>query len=65
MRIGVVSTYCALPTLIDSQLMSSDILDINEDKVIAAAEKVLSSGLREAGYQYINIDVCSDISVYI
>lgn len=32
-------------------------IDISEDKVIAAAKQFIALGLKEAGYQYINIDV--------
>ena len=32
-------------------------LDITEAKVLAAANQMVSLGLKDAGYQYINIDV--------
>lgn len=31
--------------------------DINEAKVVAAANQFVSLGLKAAGYQYVNIDV--------
>ena len=37
-------------------------LDINEEKVVAAAEQFIALGLRDAGYEYINIDVSRDSS---
>ena len=37
-------------------------LDINEEKVVAAAEQFIALGLRNAGYEYINIDVSRDSS---
>ncbi len=33
--------------------------DINEDKILAAANDFVSLGLAKAGYQYVNIDVSS------
>ena len=32
-------------------------IDINEDKILAAANQFISLGLAKAGYQFINIDV--------
>jgi alpha-galactosidase len=32
--------------------------DINEDKMIALADAMVTSGLRDAGYQYLSIDDC-------
>jgi alpha-galactosidase len=32
--------------------------DISETAVLAAAHLFVSLGLREAGYEYVNIDVC-------
>src|SRR5690349_6380894 len=32
--------------------------DINEDLVRGAADALVSSGMKDAGYQYINIDDC-------
>lgn len=34
-----------------------DPLDINEAKILAAANQFISLGLKDAGYQYVNIDV--------
>lgn len=36
--------------------------DINETKILAAANQFMSLGLKAVGYQYINIDVCSFVS---
>ncbi|KAK4938265.1 alpha-glucosidase maltase [Elasticomyces elasticus] len=32
--------------------------DVDEDKVLAAAQALIDSGLRDAGYNYVNIDDC-------
>ncbi|PVF97110.1 glycoside hydrolase [Serendipita vermifera] len=32
--------------------------NINEDKILAAANQVISLGLKDAGYKYINVDDC-------
>lgn len=32
-------------------------LDINADKVLAAANQFISLGLKDVGYEYVNIDV--------
>lgn len=32
-------------------------VDINEAKIIAAASQLVSLGLKDAGYEYVNIDV--------
>ncbi len=37
--------------------------DINEDKILAAANQFVSLGLAKAGYQYVNIDVSSTPSL--
>lgn len=37
-----------------------EFLDINEDKVIAAAKAFGTLGLTDAGYEYVNIDVSFD-----
>lgn len=34
-------------------------VDINEAKIIAAATQLLSLGLKDVGYEYVNIDVCA------
>ena len=36
--------------------------DINEDKILAAANQFVSLGLTKAGYEYINIDVYIPLS---
>ena len=38
------------------------ILGISEAKVVAAANSFVSLGLKDAGYQYVNIDVCNLLS---
>lgn len=38
--------------------------DINESKVLAAANQFVSLGLKDAGYEYINIDVSHSICFY-
>lgn len=38
--------------------------DINESKVLAAANQFMSLGLKDAGYEYINIDVSHPICFY-
>jgi len=38
--------------------------DINESKVLAAANQFVSLGLKDAGYEYINIDVSHPICFY-
>jgi hypothetical protein len=35
------------------------ILDVDESKVMAAAKSFVSLGLKDAGYEYVNIDVSS------
>jgi hypothetical protein len=38
---------------------SGPVQDISETKVVAAANQFVSLGLKDAGYQYVNIDVRS------
>jgi hypothetical protein len=35
--------------------------DISETAVLAAAHSFVSLGLRKAGYEYVNIDVCLQV----
>lgn len=32
--------------------------DIDEEKVLAAANQLVSLGLKDVGFEYVNIDVC-------
>ncbi|KAG6876651.1 hypothetical protein C0993_001515 [Termitomyces sp. T159_Od127] len=36
----------------------TDLQDINEAKILAAADQIVSLGLKDAGYEYVNIDDC-------
>lgn len=33
------------------------ILDINEEKILSAAQLIVALGLKDVGYEYVNIDV--------
>lgn len=54
MLTAVVSIDLSLFTFSYRSIFSQD---INEAKVLAAANQFVSLGLKAAGYQYINIDV--------
>ncbi len=57
MRMVAVSIYLASYLAYYDQRWISGI-DINETKILAAANQFVSLGLKAVGYEYINIDVC-------
>lgn len=48
----------AYSELISQEEIVVDITDISEAKILAAANDMVSLGLQDAGYEYVNLDVC-------